>query len=179
MSDFAWYVMQSQPRKEAFVRRSIQDLGRETFLPLVAERVPGRRNVSEQPLFPCYLFARLSEAGGDIPRFRWMQGVNRILGDGRRARPVADFVVDTIRANATRRGRVRLGTRMQKGDKVRILEGPLSGLVGILEQPNSDSRKRVFVLLELFHRLTRIEIPAGKVRVVGGRGLSCDGTLSI
>jgi hypothetical protein len=43
---------------------------------------------------------------------------------------------------------------------VRILDGPLSGLVGILERPAATPVERVCVLLEVFQRLTRVELPA-------------------
>jgi len=49
---FEWYVIQANPRKEAFVRDRIEDLGREAFLPLIAERRRGRRRATVGPFFP-------------------------------------------------------------------------------------------------------------------------------
>jgi transcription antitermination factor NusG len=41
---------------------------------------------------------------------------------------------------------------------VRITQGPLEGLVGIIESPCS-GRGRVRVLMELLRRQTRVEVP--------------------
>jgi transcription antitermination factor NusG len=163
MNGYAWYVVHAQPRKERFVGDRIRDLGREVFLPLISERRRGQRRSTVGPLFPGYLFALLSEPDGDLPRVRWTQGVRRVLGDGPTPRPVAEEVVQTIRERADRTGRVRLGKGLAAGARVRIVDGPLAGLVGILERPVSDPRERVGVLLELFHRPTRVDVPAAMV----------------
>lgn len=109
MSGLDWYVVQSQPRKERFVRERIADLGREVFLPLITERRLGHPRAIVGPLFPSYVFARLSESEGDLPRVRWAQGVCRVLGDGDHPRPVDDLLVETIRRRADHTGEVRLG----------------------------------------------------------------------
>ncbi len=164
MSDLGWYVIQTHPCKERFVRERIEDLGRDVFLPLAVERQRGRRRSSVGPLFPGYLFARLSEADGDLPRARWTHGVRRLLGDGGRPRPVCDAVVELLRARADRGGRVKLGLGLRRGDRVRIVDGPLAGLIGVLEQPVASPEQRVCVLLSLFHRLTRVEVDVNAVR---------------
>jgi transcription antitermination factor NusG len=166
MNAFGWYVIQSQPRKELFVRRHIEDFGREVFLPLLRERRFGRQQATVGPLFPSYLFAKLSEEAGDFPRIRWAQGVRRVLGDGGMARPLPDTVIETIRARSDPRGRVLLGASARKGRQVRIVDGPLAGLIGVLEQSATSREQRIHVLLTMFHRLTRIELPAGSVREV-------------
>jgi len=155
-----WYVVQAHHRKEEFVRERIEELGREVFLPLVKERRPGRRRFRTGPLFPGYLFARLSENEGDFPRVRWAPGVRRLLGDGSRPQPLGDEVVDCIRAQSDGDGRVRFGRRLRRGARVRIVDGPLAGLFGVLEKSAHTPEQRVSVLLELFHRPTRVEVPA-------------------
>jgi len=161
---FDWYVVHSHPRKESFVGDRIGDLGREVFFPTMAERRLGCRKASVGPLFPGYLFARLSEREGDLPRVRWTHGVRGVLGDSEGPRPVDAALVDMIRVRADRRGRVRLGAGLRKGDRVRVVDGPLAGLVGVLEQPATGALERVCVLLDVFHRLTRVELPLDAIR---------------
>lgn len=161
-----WYVVHTRARKEAFVRDRIEDLGCEAFLPLLRQRRPRTRSWTEQPLFPNYLFARLSAGEGDLPRVRWTQGVRRLLGDGADPRPVPDSLVDTIRARVDRRGRLKRTMRLRHGERVRIVDGPLAGLVGVLERPPASAGERVRVLLELFDRLTLVELAAGDVWAV-------------
>lgn len=158
-----WYVVQALPLKERFVRDRIADLGRESFLPLVSERRPGARRSRLNPLFPGYLFANLDPREGDLASVRWLVGVRRVLGDRDRPRPIDDAVVATLRARTDRDGRVRFGTQLRRGDKVRILDGPFAGFVGVLERVAHDPQQRVCVLLDLFHRLTCVEVDAQAV----------------
>lgn len=166
MKEFRWYVIQSNPRKETFVRERIEDLGCEVFLPLVFERKPGRRHATVGPLFPAYLFARLSAK--DLPRIRWTHGVRRILGSGQRPLPVEDAAVGAIRSRADRTGKVRLGLGLRRGDRVKILDGPFAGLTGTLERPAMSPEQRVNVLLEVFQRLTRVEMQAHEIAGLAG-----------
>lgn len=167
MNDLAWYVLQSNVRKESFVRDRVKELGREVFLPLLTERRRGRRRATTGPFFPGYLFARLSEAEGDLAQVRWLHGVRRVLGDGSSPRPVHEAIVDTIRMRADRSGQVRLAGRLRRGDRVRILDGPFAGLIGVLERPPQGPEQRILVLLELFQRVTRVQLGAGEVHGQG------------
>ena len=155
-----WYVVHSHPRREEFVRNRLQDLGLEAFLPMVRERLGGYRGWRRAPLFPGYVFARLS--AGDLARVGWTPGVRRLLGDGERPCPVDDQVVLLIRERVDANGTVRMG-RLRKGAAVRIVDGPLAGLSGVLEDGVSGPERRVRVLLELFHRPTRVEVSVGAV----------------
>ena len=125
------------------------------------------RRATIGPLFPGYLFARLSIEQGDLNRIRWTPGVRKLLGDSEGPSPIEDRVVDAIRMRADRTGRVRLGLGLRKGDRVRILDGPLSGLVGILERPALTAIERVCVLLAVFQRPTRVELPAQAICSAG------------
>jgi transcriptional antiterminator RfaH len=162
----SWYVVHAHARKESFVGGRIRDIGREVFLPVISERRPGQRRSAVGPLFPGYLFARLSRRDGDLAQVRWTPGVRRVLGDGSGPQPVQDALVDALRRRADGQGRVRLGTGLRRGDPVRVLDGPLAGLVGILERPATSPTERVCVLLDVFQRLTRVELTADAIQSV-------------
>lgn len=163
MSVVGWYVIHCHPRREVFVRDRVRDLGREAFLPLIAERRSKLRRRTLVPMFPGYVFSRLVESDGDLARVRWTQGVRRILGNDGVPTPIDDRVVEALRTRADRAGCVRLRDRFQAGERIRIVDGPLAGLIGIIERGESAPAERVCVLLELFHRLTRVELPAAAV----------------
>jgi transcription antitermination factor NusG len=170
MNDHGWFVVQSHPRKERFVRDRIADLGIETFLPLIRERGPGQVSGRTGPFFPSYLFAKLSHGSGDLPRVRWTPGVKRVLGDGERPRPLPEEVVSTIRMRADRYGHVKPGAELKRGDRVRILDGPLAGLVGVLDRPATRPEDRVSVLVDLFQRITRVDLRVDEIRGAGSAG---------
>lgn len=163
-----WYVIQAHPRKEPLVSSRVRELGREVFLPTVSARRPGTRRSSIGPLFPGYLFARLARDEGDLATVRFTHGVRRLLGDGEGPQPVAERLIETIRARSDRTGRVRLGAGLKRGDRVRVLDGPLTGLVGVLERPAASPVERVCVLLDVFRRLTQVELPVNAICGVHG-----------
>ena len=90
-----------------------------------------------------------------------------MLGDACGPKPIDDQIVSAIRTRADSTGRVRLGTGLRKGARVRILDGPLAGLVGILERPAVTAIERVCVLLAVFQRPTRVELPAQAICSAG------------
>lgn len=168
MSGLGWYVIHCHPRREAFVRDRVRDFGRDVFLPLISERRRKTRHRSLVPLFPGYIFSKLSEADGDLARVRWTHGVQRILGSDGLPSPIDERVVEALRERVDRTGRVKLRDRFRTGDRVRIWDGALAGLIGVIEREESTPTQRVWVLLELFHRLTRVELPSTDVCSVSG-----------
>jgi transcription antitermination factor NusG len=164
MNDLGWYVVQAHPRKERFVRDRILEMDREAFLPLVAERTTPRRTQASASLFPGYLFARLSAGQGDFPRVRWARGVRRLLGHGDRPVPVDEKLIKILRNRVDRHGRMRMDRVLRGGARVRIVDGPFAGLVGVLDRRVASPEDRVHVLLDLFHRLTRVELEARALR---------------
>ena len=138
MSRFDWYVIQSHPRKEPFVRARIQDLGREVFLPMVAERVPGRRRSGLAPLFPGYLFARLCGEEGDFPRVRWSHGVRRVLGDAHQPRPLHQPKFSHLASLSTQRLRCMLKAGYS-GQVVFSREWSTSGAMGDCDLTSSQT----------------------------------------
>lgn len=52
---------------------------------------------------------------------------------------------------------------MKRGDHVRIVDGPFAGLAGILDRSATSPKQRVWVLLSVFDRLTRVEVLAREV----------------
>jgi transcription antitermination factor NusG len=163
MNDLSWYVVHCHPRREVFVRDRVRDLGRDVFLPLISERRSKNRRRSLVPMFPGYVFSRLAESEGDLARVRWTHGVRRILGQDGVPTPIDDRVVTALRTRADRMGCMRIRNFFRAGERIRIVDGPLAGLIGIIERGESSPQERVCVLLELFHRLTRVELPAAAV----------------
>ncbi len=87
---------------------------------------------------------------------RWTPGVRRLLGVGDSPVPVDEQMIGTIRSRLSLEGVVRVGVPFARGDRVRIVEGPMAGLCGILERPTSRAN-RVRILLEILHVLVELD----------------------
>ncbi len=129
-----WFVIQVAPRMERKVGSVLEYKGYEYFAPTYVARKKwsDRIKVLEEPLFPGYVFARrgMSGFGGLLCS---TPGVIRILSAGGRPIPVTDSELDAVR-RITLHGRPMPIQHVHSGDKVKILDGPFAGIVGIVKQ---------------------------------------------
>lgn len=157
-ADESWFAVQTKPRSEetAIVFLSQRDVV--TFLPRlqVKRRHGSRKWEILEPLFPGYLFVRVTPEPHVIDRVRWTPGVMRILGDGDAPIPVPEDAVCFLQQRVGDRGFVVPGPIFVPGVRVRFTEGPLAHLAGIIERRMSGP-DRVRVLLELLHTNVSVE----------------------
>ncbi|MDQ7839631.1 MAG: transcription termination/antitermination NusG family protein [bacterium] len=157
----AWYVAHIKPRHESRVLAQLRLRSGEVepYSPRleVIRRRWGRRATVLEPLFPNYLFLRMSLSPSVWDAVRWTPGVRRLLGDGERPLPVHEDVIEAIRERSGESGFVRVGSGLRAGQHVRVLDGPLAGLEGIFERHTSRAG-RVRVLMEVLGHSTPVEV---------------------
>ncbi len=155
-----WYVVRTHPRKEAQVEALLRARGVEAYLPLILGRRKDRHGQRlAEPLFPCYLFARLSVPSQEWLAARSAPGVCYFLGMRVGKEPVAvpDGLVEEVRAQVEARLRRGWLPDYKAGDRVRITAGPFAGLEGVFDGLLSPKgRSKVFV--EMLSRLVPVEI---------------------
>lgn len=149
MTDKAWYLVQTKPAQERLAAGHLERQGFCTFLPLMTRQVRrgGRWHQRIEPLFPRYLFVQLAAAGEDWAPIRSTVGVTCLVRFGSTPAVVPEDVVTALRARADADGVVVFDSsrEIHKGQRVRIMEGPLAGLEGVVTAKNS--RERVDILL--------------------------------
>ena len=150
----AWYVVAVKVRRERFAAVQLARREIEVFLPRLRMRGADPRI---RPLFPGYLFARLV-----LPttwsRVAWTPGVRRLVAFEGDAPPLPDEAVAFLRAQADAAGIIVARPRpLPVGCRVRVTDGPLAGLAGIIENP-PDARGRVSILMDLLRRQTRVSV---------------------
>lgn len=152
-----WFVVSTKVRREQFAQDELSRRGILTFLPRIRE--PGRSLLKPEvaPLFPGYLFVQI-ELEREYSRVLWAPGVRKFIGFGALPCAVDDDVIGFLRARVGTEGIIFRTSSFKPGDTVRVKQGPLEGLIGIIENPGS-SRGRVRVLMELLRRQTRVELP--------------------
>ena len=117
------------------------------------------RQVEEEPLFTCYLFARINLEDVGHSAVAWTPGLRHIVGgEASEPSPVPDDVVAYIRRGVTKMGVQCPVSLFQPGDSVHITEGPLKDLDAVFDQHLS-SYERAQVLVEVLGRLTRYDVP--------------------
>lgn len=144
-----WYVVQTKPREEERADDNLKAWKVETLAPKIrARRVnefTNRSTFITKPLFPGYIFARF-DASTSLHDINTTRGIQRVVRFGEVLVPVDDQVIDMIRLRMTDEGFVQVGTEELTGRKFTIREGPLKGLIGVLEREIKD-KERVMLLL--------------------------------
>ena len=161
-SERHWYVVYSKPHKESSAKFHISAKGLEVFFPrLLLPRNTKRAN-PVIPLFPNYLFVRLIIESEEYGYVSWSPGVNRIVGFNGFPTPIDDEVLSFLQSRSDSEGIIPGASTLRCGQEVRITEGPLSGLLGIIREP-PNAKGRVKVLLTLLNRDSTVDLPIGFV----------------
>ena len=155
-----WYVVYTKPRAEELARRELERKKVHVFLPKVEERSPafGRGPVRITPLFPGYLFVRIS-IPDDYYKVIWARGVKRLVGNGAGPLPLDDSVIDFLKTKTGERGFIRPTNVFRHQDRVRVKKGLFEGLLGVVDGC-LDKRGRIRVLMSLLGDRTHVVLPS-------------------
>jgi transcription antitermination factor NusG len=137
-----WFVLVVKPRHEKSAEQILSKKGFETFLPLQTRRhrYEGRQREFQFPLFPGYVFCRF-DPQWSMPVLS-TPSVSGVVGAGHRPLPVDAAELESLRIASASPYRLNLHPYLEAGSKVRINEGPLTGVTGtVLEE--KDSRRLV------------------------------------
>lgn len=154
----SWYVIQTQGRHEDRVETALARKGLETFLPRVTypSRRRDRKVILKAPLFPGYLFLHAELEPVTFYQVIKVDGVVRILGNGSPA-PLSAEIVASIRSIVEGDRPYYSWRYLEKGRLVRVIDGPLAGIVGTIVG-KKEKKRRLVVAVELFKRSVAVEL---------------------
>jgi len=163
---FAWYVLNTKPRKEDFLWEQCLAHGYETFYPRLRVQPVNPRARKIKPYFPGYLFVHLNLEQSKLSALRWMPGVAKVVSFGSAPATVPDGLIHSIqrRVEEINAAGGELFDGLKSGDEVNIQGGPFAGYEAIFDVriPGSE---RVRVLLKLLQaRQMPVDLPAGHVQ---------------
>ena len=151
-----WFAIAVKPRHEKRVAYVLDTKGYETFLPLYKHRhrYAARMRDFELPLFPGYVFSRFDL----FKRLPVMitPGVSRILGTGTYPTPVDPVEIASLRTTLAKAVSAKALPFLQTGNKVRISEGPLRGVEGIIVLVRGEPR--IVLSATLLQRSVLVEV---------------------
>jgi transcription antitermination factor NusG len=162
MNAESWYAIWTRSHCERLVEQQLTARGFSPFLPEVAaplrsaRRAP--RNQGKVSMFPGYLFVRDAMTKERYVEMLGVRGIVRVLEDGwTRLTPVPESDIDAIRHIVEAGVAVFPYPLLQHGDRVRVVDGPLSGIQGIFVT-DSQQKGRLVVTIDLLGRSVALEV---------------------
>jgi len=134
VSDAKWYAIRTRSRHEKVAAREFDAQGISVFLPLVTSirQWSDRHTKVEMPLFPGYAFVRVDYFSGDRVRVLRTTGVVDFVGQKAEGSSIPDEQIESIRTILIRNVPVKDHPFLNVGQRIRVRNGALSGVEGIL-----------------------------------------------
>ncbi|MEW6053845.1 MAG: transcription termination/antitermination protein NusG [Nitrospirota bacterium] len=162
-----WYVVHTYSGFEEKVKLSIeekidkqnlQDRIERILIPTerVIELKGGKKKESDKKFYPGYILVEM-----DLDDYTWhiIRSTPRVTGFVGGASPVAlsEEEVSVIIQQLEKGPVPQVKTQFQKGESVRIIDGPFTNFVGSVEDVDLD-HGRLCVMVSIFGRLTPVEL---------------------
>lgn len=138
----AWYVLHTKSRFENVVREGLARKSLEAFLPRVRvrSRRKDRRLTIEVPLFPGYVFVKSSLHPSQHLDILKTSGAVKLIGTRQGPVPVPEETIESLRIMVSTDEPLATGQRFKRGDRVMVVSGPLSGVIGYFERYRAQGR---------------------------------------
>lgn len=164
-----WYVIHTQTGAEEKVKMHIEnklklspvkDLISQILVPSerVSEVKAGKKRISERKFFPGYILVQMELTDDGWYLLKNTPGVTGFIGSGTRPVPIDDQEVDSIlKRSAERQEKPIPKTLFEKGESVRVTEGPFVNFTGVVDEV-FPTKGRLKVSISVFGRSTPVEL---------------------
>lgn len=157
-----WYAAYTSANHEKRVAAQFEGRGVQHFLPLyqTVHRWKDRRMRLELPLFPSYIFVHLPLR--DRLRVLEVPGVARLVGFGDYAAPLPAEEIEMLRNGLSQELNAQPHPYLMAGRRVRITNGPLAGMEGILMRRKNNFR--LILSINLIMRSIAVDVDVADIR---------------
>ena len=165
-----WYVIHTQTGQEDKVKASLDtkvqqgvaggNLISQVLIPTekVSEVRSGKKRISERKFFPGYVLVEMALTDETWHLIKNTPGVTGFIGAGHR--PVAlseEEVSQILRQTEEKKERPTPRVMFEKGEGVRVIEGPFTNFSGTIEEVNLN-RGKLKAMVSIFGRATPLEL---------------------
>jgi transcription elongation factor/antiterminator RfaH len=154
-----WYAIYTRSRHEQKVYHRLKEKDFETFLPLVERwsRRRDRRKKIHLPLFPGYLFVQTDMNGEIYLNILKTDSVVRILCNEGKPAPIPDEQINAIQVLMKDGIAVTPFPYLKEGMRVRVVNGPLIGVEGMLVK-TKPNKHRLVLSVDLLQESVSVEM---------------------
>jgi len=156
-----------KPQHEKAVVEQLQAKALDAYVPLyrAKHRWSDRAKTVELPLFPRYVFCRIGS--GERSKVLTTMGVTSIVGFNGKPCPVPDEEIAAVKTMVRSGLALKVWPSLGVGQRIRIREGAMAGLEGILVREKTSYR--IVVNLELLNRGVAVEVDRDNLESVAYR----------
>jgi transcription antitermination factor NusG len=158
-----WYGVMTRSNQEKHVAAMLDSKGYEKYLPLYRQRRRWSDRVVtiEVPLFPGYIFCRF-DSQRRLPVIS-TPGVVSIIGFGNEPEPIPDCEIEAIERVLQSGAGAEPHPFLRVGQRIRVSQGALKDVEGILVRKKSDLR--LIVSVSILQRSVSVEIDSSWISV--------------
>ena len=160
-----WYVVHTYSGYENKVasNRSMGDLIQEIRVPTetVTEIKDNKKREVERKIFPGYVLVKMVLTDESWYVVRNIRGCTGFVGPSSKPIPLSDEEVAKLGVETK-----SVEVAYAVGDSVQIIDGPLEGFVGTVEEVDEE-KNRVRVMVSMFGRETPVELELMQAELVG------------
>ena len=172
-----WYVIHTQTGFEDRVKRSLESkvkagLAKEgisqILVPIeqVSEIKAGKKRISQRKFFPGYILVEMELTDDTWYLIKSISGVTGFVGAGSKPLPLNDNEVDVILRQAKEaKEKPTPKIVFEKGENVRVNDGPFTNFNGTIEEVNL-AKGKIKVMISIFGRATPVELETWQVEKV-------------
>lgn len=172
-----YYVVHTQTGLEEKVKATLEsriaskgftDLISKIIIPIeqISEIRGGKKKISPRKFFPGYLIVEMELTEETYLFIKTMPGITGFIGLGKRPMPLPQKDIDNIlkRAEETR-AKPSPKTLFEKGEQVRVTEGPFMNFNGTIDEIHPEKGK-LKVSVSIFGRSTPVELEYWQVEKI-------------
>ena len=158
-----WYATYTAPRHEKLVAQQMQARSIDCFLPVYksVRRWKDRRKQLDLPLFPGYVFVRISLR--DRLRVLGLPGVVQIVSFNGKPAVLPENEIEALRDGLSKNALLEPHPYLKVGRRVRVLYGPMNGVEGILIRRKD--KCRVVLNIDLLKRSVSVEVDESEIEL--------------
>jgi transcription termination/antitermination protein NusG len=161
----AWYVLHTKSRFESVVYDNLVKKSVEAFLPkvLIQSKRRDRKKMIRIPLFPGYIFVKTDLSPHHHLEILKTIGAVKLIGNKTEPVPVSSQTIDSLRIIVNGDFPVTTGAKFQRGDRVVVMSGPFTGVIGeFIRYKGGD---RVVVNVEALGQYAAVEVNEEDVEI--------------
>ncbi|WP_322803757.1 transcription/translation regulatory transformer protein RfaH [Vibrio alfacsensis] len=155
-----WYLLYCKRGEQIRAKQHLENQGVECFYPTVdVEKIlRGKRQKVEEPLFPCYIFARFDyEQGLSFTTVRSTRGVVDFVRFGAQPKEIQGDLIYELRLLDKCTDEYASSENIpQPGDEIRVKSGQFAGIDAIFQE--QDGEKRSIMLVQMITKRVPVSI---------------------